>query len=84
MLVPKVLKAVYLEDILDFLKNIYGDNFNVEREKEKLVDSMDGQIYKVYTKEMLKDNSIEIHFDIREMSREGILPKEFIVIDNIE
>lgn len=83
MLVPKINKMVYLSDIFKFLKNIYGDGFNEDYERRLLIESMDGKMYKEYTKEMLKNKNVEIHYDIREMSREGILPKEFIVIDDL-
>lgn len=83
MLVPKINKMVYLSDIFKFLKNIYGDGFNEDHERRLLIESMDGKMYKEYTKEMLKDKNVEIHYDIREMSREGILPKEFIVVDDL-
>lgn len=83
MLVPKITKAVLLSDIFKFLKNIYGDGFNDNHERKLLIKSMDNKVYKEYTKEMLKDKNVEIHYDIREMSREGILPKEFIVIDDL-
>lgn len=84
MLVPKITKAVLLSDILAFLRNIYEKvEFNEYHERELLIESMDNKLYKEYTKEMLKDKNVEIHRDIREMSREGILPKEFIVIDDL-
>lgn len=84
MLVPKITKAVLLSDILAFLRNIYEKvEFNEYHERELLIESMDNELYKEYTKEMLKDKNVEIHRDIREMSREGILPKEFIVIDDL-
>lgn len=83
MLVPKILKAVYLSDILSFLRNAYGNTFDEKREGNALVESMDGKIYKEYTKEMFKDKNVEILYDIREMREEGILPKEFIVIDDL-
>lgn len=83
MLVPKINKAVYLSDILAFLENIYGNTFNENRERVSLIESMDGKIYKEYTKEMFKDKNIEIIYTIREMREEGILPKEFIIIDDI-
>lgn len=85
MLVPKINKVVYLSDILAFLRSIYEKvNFNEDHERGLLIQSMDGKIYKEYTKGMFKDKSIEIHYDIREMREEGILPKEFIVIDDFE
>lgn len=84
MLVPKIMKAVLLSDILGFLRNIYEKvEFNEYHERSLLIESMGGELYKEYTKEMLKDKNVEIHGDIREMSREGILPKEFIVIDDL-
>lgn len=84
MLIPKITKAVLLSDILAFLRNIYEKvEFNEYHERELLIESMDDKLYKEYTKEMLKDKNVEIHRDIREMSREGILPKEFIVIDDL-
>lgn len=87
MLVPKINKAVYLSDILAFLENIYGNTFNEDRDENRervsLIESMDGKIYKEYTKEMFKDKNIEIIYTIREMREEGILPKEFIIIDDI-
>lgn len=84
MLVPKIMKAVLLSDILRFLRNIYEKvEFNEYHERSLLIESMGGELYKEYTKEMLKDKNVEIHGDIREMSREGILPKEFIVIDDL-
>lgn len=84
MLVPKITKAVLLSDILAFLRNIYGKvEFDECHEKRLLIESMDNKVYKEYTKEMLKDKNVEIHYDIREMSREGILPKEFVVIDDL-
>ncbi len=84
MLVPKIYKAVLLSDILSFLRNIYEKvEFNEYHERELLIESMGGEIYKEYTKEMLKDKNVEIHRDIREMSREGILPKEFMAIDDL-
>ena len=82
MLVPKINKMVYLSDIFKFLKNIYGDGFNDDHERVLLIESMGGKVYKEYTKEMFKDKSVEIHYDIREMREEGILPKEFVVIDD--
>ena len=84
MLVPNIYKAVLLSDILGFLRNIYGKvEFNEYHERELLIESMGNRLYKEYTKEMLKDKNVEIHRDIREMSREGILPKEFVVIDDL-
>lgn len=84
MLIPKITKAVLLSDILAFLRNIYEKvEFDECHEKRLLIESMDKKVYKEYTKEMLKDKNVEIHYDIREMSREGILPKEFIVIDDL-
>lgn len=84
MLIPKITKAVLLSDILAFLRNIYEKvEFDECHEKRLLIESMDNKVYKEYTKEMLKDKNVEIHYDIREMSREGILPKEFIVIDDL-
>ncbi len=84
MLVPTITKAVYLSDILGFLRNIYAKvEFNETHEKRLLIENMDGKVYKKYTKEMFKDRSVEMPYDIREMSREGILPKEFIVIDDL-
>ena len=84
MLVPKITKAVLLSDILGFLRNIYEKvEFNEYHERSLLIESMGGELYKEYTKEMFKDKNVEIHRDIREMSREGILPKEFIVIDDL-
>lgn len=82
MLVPKINKMVYLSDIFKFLKNIYGDGFNDDHERVLLIESMGGKVYKEYTKEMFKDKSVEILYDIREMREEGILPKEFVVIDD--
>ena len=83
MLVPKIYKMVYLSDILAFLKHCYGNTFNETYERNKLIESMDDKRYKEYTKEMFKDKNIAIHYDIREMREEGILPKEFIVINNL-
>lgn len=84
MLVPKITKAVLLSDILAFLRNIYEKvEFDECHERRLLIESMDNKVYKEYTKEMLKDKNVEIHYDIREMSREGILPKEFIVVDDL-
>lgn len=84
MLVPKITKAVLLSDILAFLRNIYEKvEFDECHERRLLIESMDNKVYKEYTKEMLKDKNVEIHYDIREMSREGILPKEFVVIDDL-
>lgn len=83
MLVPKIYKTVYLADILAFLKHCYGNTFDETYERSKLIESMDGKRYIEYTKEMFKDSDIEIHYDIREMREEGILPKEFIVINNL-
>lgn len=84
MLIPKITKAVLLSDILAFLRNIYEKvEFDECHEKRLLIESMDNKVYKEYTKEMLKDKNVEIHYDIREMSREGILPKEFIVVDDL-
>lgn len=84
MLIPKITKAVLLSDILAFLRNIYEKvEFDECHERRLLIESMDNKVYKEYTKEMLKDKNVEIHYDIREMSREGILPKEFIVIDDL-
>lgn len=84
MLVPKITKAVLLSDILAFLRNIYEKvEFDECHERRLLIESMDNKVYKEYTKEMLKNKNVEIHYDIREMSREGILPKEFIVIDDL-
>lgn len=79
MLVPKIYKTVYLTDILAFLKHCYGNTFD----ETKLIESMDGKRYIEYTKDMFKDSDIEIYYDIREMREEGILPKEFIVINNL-
>lgn len=84
MLVPKITKAVLLSDILAFLRNIYEKvEFDECHERRLLIESMDNKVYKEYTKEMLKNKNVEIHYDIREMSREGILPKEFVVIDDL-
>ena len=83
MLVQKIYKTVYLSDIFAFLKHCYGNTFDETYERNKLIESMDGKRYIEYTKEMFKDNDIEIHYDIREMREEGILPKEFIVINNL-
>lgn len=84
MLVPKINKAVLLSDILGFLRNIYEKvEFDEYSERRLLIESMDGKVYKEYTKEMFKDKNVEIHYDIREMSQEGILPKEFVVIDDL-
>lgn len=84
MLIPKITKAVLLSDILAFLRNIYEKvEFDECHERRLLIESMDNKVYKEYTKEMLKDKNVEIHYDIREMSREGILPKEFIVVDDL-
>lgn len=84
MLIPKITKAVLLSDILAFLRNIYEKvEFDECHERRLLIESMDNKVYKEYTKEMLKNKNVEIHYDIREMSREGILPKEFIVIDDL-
>lgn len=84
MLVPKITKAVLLSDILAFLRNIYEKvEFDECHERRLLIESMDNKVYKEYTKEMLKNKNVEIHYDIREMSREGILPKEFIVVDDL-
>lgn len=82
MLVPKINKTVYLSDILAFLESIYG-SYDRTYGKDLLIESMGGKIYKEYTKEMFKDKSVEIPYDIREMREEGILPKEFIVIDDL-
>ena len=83
MLVPKIYKTVYLSDIFAFLKHCYGNTFDETYERNKLIESMDGKRYIEYTKEMFKDKNIAIHYDIREMREEGILPKEFIVINNL-
>ena len=82
MLAPKIYKTVYLSDILAFLRYYYGNTFDETRERHKLTESMDGKWYKEYTKEMFKDKDVEIYYDICEMREEGILPKEFIVIDD--
>lgn len=83
MLVPKIYKMVYLSDILAFLEHIYGDKFDSAYERNKLQESMRGYIYINYTKDMFKDKNVEINLDIREMREEGILPKEFVVIDDL-
>lgn len=83
MLVPKINKAIYLSDILAFLEHIYGDDFDDAYETRILMESMYGNPYREYTKEMFKDKNAEIPFDIREMRDEGILPKEFIVISDL-
>ena len=84
MLLPKIYKTVFLSDILGFLKNIYGDtSFDWTYERSKLIESMGDYIYINYTKEMFKDKNVEINSDIREMREEGILPKEFVLINDL-
>ena len=83
MLLPKIYKTVYLSDILGFLEHIYGDKFDTMYERSKLIEDMDDKWYINYTKEMFKDKNVKINSDIREMREEGILPKEFVVINDL-
>lgn len=83
MLLPKIYKTVYLSDILGFLEHIYGDKFDTMYERSRLIEDMDDKWYINYTKEMFKDKNVKINSDIREMREEGILPKEFVVINDL-
>lgn len=83
MLVPKIYKTVFLSDILGFLEHIYGDKFDTMYERSKLIESMGDKWYINYTKEMFNNKNVEINRDIREMRAEGILPKEFVVFNDL-